>query len=444
MRDYDHRFPAVKDEIRFMVLDPGHFHAALVQKKMYDQVSPQVFVYAPKGDEVNDYLKRIEQYNTRLENPTNWLVNAFLGRGFFETFLGELPGNVLILSGNNKKKTEYLKTAVQSGVHIFADKPMAINTADFQRLEEAFQIADESGLLIYDIMTERFEITTILQKELSQIPGIFGKLINGTPDYPAITKESVHHFFKYVSGKKLKRPGWFFDVTQQGEGTVDVTTHLVDLIQWECFPGEVIDYRKDIKLISAERWPTKISVEQFKEVTQLDTIPHYLARDLDFDKIFHLYTNGMIQYRIKGVHAQVSVTWKYKAPEGTGDTHYSIMRGTKADLVIRQGKPEKYKPVLYIEPPVEADKRAYEKELNKAFKTITEKYPGVYLKEDNPGWIVVIPDRYKVGHEAHFAQVTENFISYLLEGELPEWEIPNMITKYYITTHAWKMALGFE
>ena len=63
---------------------------------------------------------------------------------------------------------------------------------------------------------------------------------------PSIVKESVHHFFKYVSGNPLKRPGWFFDTTQQGEGIVDVMTHLVDLTLWEAFPEQPIK-TEDIK-----------------------------------------------------------------------------------------------------------------------------------------------------------------------------------------------------
>ena len=35
------------DDIRLITLDPGHFHAALVQKTMYDGVSRTVYVYAP-------------------------------------------------------------------------------------------------------------------------------------------------------------------------------------------------------------------------------------------------------------------------------------------------------------------------------------------------------------------------------------------------------------
>src|SRR5881409_3513026 len=36
-------------DIRLMTLDPGHFHAALVQKEALPGVSPQVHVYAPLG-----------------------------------------------------------------------------------------------------------------------------------------------------------------------------------------------------------------------------------------------------------------------------------------------------------------------------------------------------------------------------------------------------------
>jgi len=45
-------------------------------------------------------------------------------------------------------------------------------------------------------------------------------------------------------------------------------------------------------------------------------------------------------------------------------------------------------------------------------------------------------------HEEHFAQVTSGFLKYLSEGELPDWEVPGMITKYFTTTSALKIAKG--
>ena len=115
-------------------------------------------------------------------------------------------------------------------------------------------------------MTERFEVTTILQKLLSQKSEVFGTLKQGSKEDPAVTKVSVHHFSKIVSGSPLLRPAWFFDVEQQGEGIVDVTTHLVDLVQWECFPGQILS-PADIRMEAAKRWPTLISPEEFKGVT---------------------------------------------------------------------------------------------------------------------------------------------------------------------------------
>ncbi|MHC4186515.1 MAG: putative oxidoreductase C-terminal domain-containing protein, partial [Planctomycetota bacterium] len=66
------RFTGANGEVRLMTLDPGHFHAALVQKTMYNQISPTVFVYAPEGPDVQDHLNRIKGFNTRTENPTSW------------------------------------------------------------------------------------------------------------------------------------------------------------------------------------------------------------------------------------------------------------------------------------------------------------------------------------------------------------------------------------
>ncbi len=231
-----------KAQVELITLDPGHFHAALVQKNMYDDVSANVHIYAPDGPDVQDHIGRIESFNTRETDPTAWNLDVYTGEDYLEKMLREKPGNVVVISGNNAKKTEYIMKSVEAGLHVLADKPMAITPEDFQLLKEAFAVAERHNVLLYDIMTERYEITTMLQKEFSQIAEVFGELQKGSPEDPAITKESVHHFFKYVSGKPIKRPGWFFDVGQQGEGVVDVATHLVDLVQWECFPGEVINY----------------------------------------------------------------------------------------------------------------------------------------------------------------------------------------------------------
>ena len=424
--------------VRLITLDPGHFHAALVQKSSYPQVSPVVHVYAPNSPDVKLHLGRIESYNHRADNPTHWQETVYTGTDYLEKMLAGRQGNVVVMAGNNRLKTEYISKSVGAGFNVLADKPMVIDARQFEDLKAAFATAAKQKVLLYDIMTERSEITTLLQRELSRLPAVFGTLETGTPDNPAVTKESTHHFYKYVSGSVLQRPGWFMDVAQQGEGIVDVTTHLVDLVQWECFPEQIIDYKKDIRLTNARRWTTDMTREQFKTITNLPDFPDYLKKDVGNDGVLHVYSNGEINYQLRGVHAKVSVTWAYQAPEGAGDTHYSIMRGTKATVVIRQGAEQQYKPTLYVEPSQEND--AYATALTGAISALQQRYPGIGLKKLKTGWEVIIPENYKDGHEAHFGQVTERFLTYLKAGKLPVWEVPNMLAKYYTTTQALELA----
>jgi hypothetical protein len=93
---------------------------------------------------------------------------------------------------------------------------------------------------------------------------------------------------------------------------------------------------------------------------------------------------------------------------------------------------------LYIEPA--NNDAAYKNAMMEQLKKVQAKYPGVELKENSKGWEVVIPDKYKEGHEAHFARVTEKFLDYLKNKNMPAWEVPNMIAKYYTTTKALEMA----
>jgi predicted dehydrogenase len=425
--------------IHLITLDPGHFHAALVQKSVYDDVDSVVHVYAPGGNDLQLHLDKINGYNERAEDPTNWKEEIYTGEDFFEKMLSDKAGNVVVLSGNNQKKTEYILKSLEEGFNVLADKPMVIDAEGFETLKEAFVVAGQKDLLLYDIMTERYEITTILQREFSMLPDVFGTLEKGTPENPAITKESVHHFYKYVSGSVLTRPAWFMDVSQQGEGIVDVMTHLVDLVQWECFPEQTLDYTKDVEVNTARRWATEMTLSQFKAITKLESFPDYLQKNVVNDTVLQVYANGEINYQLKGVHAKTSVIWAYQAPEGTSDTHYSTMRGTKANLIIRQGAEETFKPELYIEPV--ANDPSFENTLTENLKTIQAKYPGVEIEKSAQGWKVNIPEKYKEGHEAHFARVMERFLEYLNNRNMPAWEVPNMITKYYTTTKGLEVSL---
>jgi predicted dehydrogenase len=426
------------EKIRLVTLDPGHFHAALVQKSMYPDVDSTVYVYAPKGKEVQSHLDLINSYNSRKDNPTAWQEKVYLGNDFLEKMVADKKGNVVVMAGNNRRKTEYIKRSIDAGFNVLGDKPMAIDKKNFLLLKNAFAEAAKKKLVLYDIMTERYEITNALQREFALIPAIFGHLEKGTPDKPGIEMESVHYFYKYVSGSVLTRPDWAFDITQQGQGLQDVGVHLVDLAQWECFPDRIIDYKKDIQFNSAKRWTTDITLSQFNTVTKSNGFPAFLQKYVSRDTILKIYANGMVNYKLFGVNVKLAAKWAYKAVAG-GDSQYSVLRGTKAKLIILQGEEQKYIPTLYIEPNING--AGYEAQLMDQLKLVQAKYPGIGLKKEGNRWEVIIPDKYKDGHEAHFARVTGKFLGYLKNGDMPKWEVPNMIAKYYTTTTALQLAL---
>jgi predicted dehydrogenase len=428
------------DKVNLVTLDPGHYHAALVQKSMYEQVDPLVYVYAPDGPDVENHLGQIKRFNEREEDPTSWKQQIYTGDDFLQRMIAEKRGDIVVLSGNNRRKAEYIKASIDASFNVFCDKPMCIDAEGFRLLEQAFTTAEKNKLVLYDIMTERFNTTCILQKLLVLNKDLFGEIEAGSPENPAVVKESVHHFFKYVAGAPLKRPAWYFDTTQQGEGLVDVTTHLIDLMMWTCFPARAIDYRKDVVIDNARRWPTTLTRAQYEKVTGVPDFPDYLTDELNDDGALPCYANGETTFKMKGIYMKLSVAWKYQAPEGGADTHTSLFRGSKAHVVIRQGREQNYKAQVYVEPAPGVDAANVAQSLKRAVAKLQGEFPGLKAERSGDGWHMLIPDECRSGHETHFRNVMDVYLSCLAEGRLPDWEIPNMLAKYYITTRSLELA----
>ena len=426
-------------DVKFIELDPGHFHAALVLNRSYEGVSKDVRVFAPKGPDLEAHQKLVTAFNTREKDPTAWNEIVYTGDDYLAKALAAdaKESSVVVLAGKNNLKADYYLAAVKAGFNVLSDKPMAITPDAFAKFEEAAALAEKKGLYFADIMTERNEITTILQRALVAAKDLYGEQEKGTPEDPAVTKVSVHHFCKLVNGKPLQRPGWYYDTDQQGEAIVDVTTHLTDLVQWETFPGQILS-KSDVKMCSARVWPTPITAADYEKSTGLKTWPEFLKKDVDKNNVLQCKANGEFTYALKGVHAKVSVEWHFMPPPGTGDTHYSLMRGTKAEIVIRQGKEEGFKPKVYVLPRKGQDKAALEKALAAAVAEFNKTYPGVAFKPQGEGWIMDVPQKYEIGHEAHFSQVMQMYLGWMKKGEQPADYLPNMIVKYYTLTEAWK------
>jgi predicted dehydrogenase len=403
------------DEYRLITVDPGHFHAALIQKEAYPGVSNRVAVYAPLSTDLTDHMNRIVRFNRRAERPTAWELEVHTSPDFLDRLAGEPRGGVVVLSGRNRLKIQYILAALRAGMHVLADKPWVIREEDLPLLEEALALAGRSRLVAYDIMTERYEITSMLQRELVNSPGVFGEIVAGSEAEPGVYMESIHHILKLVAGVPNLRPAWFFDIAEQGEALADVGTHLVDLAQWTLFPLATLDPARDIAIGAGSRWPTKMTAEQFKQVTG------QAGPALDY------YCNTRVSYAVRGVHVKLDVLWNWESP--TGDTHVASYRGTKSRVEVRQGAPENFRPELYVVGDVGAA-------LTPVVAALAKQYPGIAVEDRGGEFRIGIPDSYRVGHEAHFAQVANQFFEYLRHPEtFPAWENPGMLAKYAVSTH---------
>jgi predicted dehydrogenase len=421
-------------DVRLMTVDPGHFHAALVQKEMYAGVSERVDVYAPVGNDLTEHLNRIAAFNKRGEQPTTWDVQVHTGPDFFQRMLRERPGNVVILSGRNRGKVAQIVESVNAGLHVLADKPWILKSDDLPMVAAALAAADAKGVVAYDIMTERFEATNSLQRALVNDKATFGDIVQGTAEEPAVYMESVHYLKKVVAGAPNIRPPWFFDTAEQGEGFNDIGTHLVDLVQWTLVPEQAIDASSDIRVLSAQRWPTLISEPDFRSVTNEPRFPASLSASVNGGKLEY-YCNTLVSYTLRGTHATLNVIWDWEPPSGGGDTHFAVYRGTRARIEVRQTRADRYRPELFVVPADAAMKQQVLAAVTAKIEALKKDNPGIGIEDRGAELRITIPDALRVGHEAHFAQVTASFLKYLRDRRtLPAWERPNMLAKYYVTT----------
>ncbi|HSD65686.1 MAG TPA: putative oxidoreductase C-terminal domain-containing protein, partial [Vicinamibacteria bacterium] len=102
---------------------------------------------------------------------------------------------------------------------------------------------------------------------------------------------------------------------------------------------------------------------------------------------------------------------------------------------------QRWRPELYVVPHGPADAAAVETALRRRVGELAKSRPGLAVEAEGARLRVGIPDRYRVGHEPHFAQVTERFLGYLKDpASLPKWERANMLAKYWVTTQAVEMS----
>ena len=413
-----------------VVIDPGHFHATLVQQQMYPGLSPLARVHAPLGPDLIDYLSRIARYNRRADAPTDWRLDVHAGPDFLDRMRDEPRGGIAVFSGRNRGKIERIIAALKAGLHVLADKPAIIEPTDLPRLEAALVLAQERRLVLADMMTGRQNTLVRLLQVLRSDPEVFGDPVLGTRDEPGVLLSGVHYLRKVVAGLPNPRPTWYFDVTEQGEGLADTGVHLVDRVHETLFPEQPLDWQRDIEILAASRRPTLVSLTQFRELTGESGWPDDLASWVRRD-VLEYFCNGRVDYRVRGIHVRLEARWDWQAEQGD-DIHHALYRGTRCRLAVRQGAAERFRPELYVLPDDDIGAA-----LQQRIAASQPSYPGIAVEALGSEWRIAIPDALRIGHDAGFAAFTRRFLAQVADpASLPARDRPNFLAKYRVTTGA--------
>jgi predicted dehydrogenase len=419
-----------------LILNPGHFHAALVLRERHPGLSDDIYVYSEPGPDLDRFVEIVESFNNRTLNPTRWQINVYRGADSLAKLVGEKKGDIAVLAGHNNTKMKNIDALNRAGLAILADKPWVTTREALPFLRSTMA---PHRPLAADIMTERYEIATLLQKEFLAEKNVFGRVRIEPDGSPAVFKECVHHLYKIVNEKPLVRPVWYFDIDVQGEGIVDTTIHLVDMTQWMLFPGISIDYDRDIELIEARRWATGVPLDKFVKITGTDQFPRTI-REYVKDDILDYFCNGELIYRIKGVPVHLRELWYLDEPPGGKDTHRSLIKGTRSDLMIRQLPETGFKTELLIIP--RKDREQVEDAIQKCLAKWSDRYPGLSATPEKNALLIQIPDNLRTTHEQHFYRVRDAFIENLDNGTEPPEHRPCTIAKYTLLAEARAKALA--
>jgi len=236
---------------------------------------------------------------------------------------------------------------------------------------------------------------------------------------------------KMVSGVPNPRPPWYFDIRQQGDALADIGTHLADRVHTTLFPSAALDYRRDITIGAVNRWPTMLGLDQFRHVTGEMDWPDYLGGAVARGTLAY-DCNVNLGYTVRGIHVGLDMVWEWLESAGGGDIHTEIWRGTKARIELRHGPKYGWRPELYVVPVADIG-AALERRIADLAKT----HKGLGVEKPGGAWKIVIPDELRIGHDAHFRELTNSFLAHIDNPtSLPAETNANLLAKYYVTTAA--------
>lgn len=386
--------------------DPGHFHAALTLRAANPRVDPVVHVHAPAGPELDAFVDLVRSFNHRTEAPTQLDLRVHEGGDGLEALIDEQGGAAVVLAGRNDRKLAVVRQLHEAGFPCLVDKPWITTSAGLDDLERV----TAGPPLVMDLMTERYDAVARLRRRVVATEPVFGGFVDDGE--PALDIGSRHHLYKIVNGTPLRRPTWYYDVAVQGDGLVDIQAHMTDQAQWLIDPDDACDFEGAIIIDGAERWTTAVPLDLFAESTGAPAFPQRLAGEV-VDGELRLACNGRIDYRLGGVRVRQRAEWGRREAVGGGDEHRSLVRGTGASVVVRQGAETGHRAQIHLRADGAPE---LEGRLGAALAEWRGEFPGLHAAPSDIGHELLLPASLRTPHEAHFPMVLDAYLDRLEDG----------------------------
>jgi predicted dehydrogenase len=336
----------------------------------------------------------------------------------------------VILAGRNDRKMAMMRRLHDAGFHVLADKPWLAGPDGLEDLRHTVA----GGPLAVEIMTGRHEITSRVTRKLVGETEVFGGFGEEDAGKPAIEISGVHHLEKMVNGAPLRRPVWYFDVRVQGDGIADIPTHMVDQVQrLVAAASKAAAPRPGLELIAARCWATQVPRSLFARVTGRPDFPDELGEVVAGEELSYR-SNAELSFRLGTVTAALDTRWDLSEPPGGGDTHRSVIRGTRVEIRVDQSAATHFRRRLSVVPRREASQT--KAALERAITKWHGEYPGLALSEGSSGWEIKVPRALASGHESHFPLVLADFLALVERGNWPPGLASDTLAKYTLLARA--------